>query len=115
MLLRFAAGTILIVHRISGLPANPPAEEVVLTVIEVAGGVLLLAGLWTPIAGSLVAVLEFWHALSQHDDVVASILLATMAGALALLGPGAWSVDARLFGWKRLDIRPQPIEPPSRS
>ena len=26
------------------------------------------------------------------------------AGALAMLGPGRWSVDARLFGWKRIDL-----------
>jgi putative oxidoreductase len=31
--------------------------------------------------------------------------LGALGAALALLGPGAWSVDARLFGWKRLDIR----------
>jgi hypothetical protein len=24
--------------------------------------------------------------------------------ALALVGPGKWSVDARLFGWKRINI-----------
>ena len=26
-----------------------------------------------------------------------------MAGALAMLGPGRWSLDARLFGWKRIE------------
>jgi putative oxidoreductase len=27
-----------------------------------------------------------------------------MGAALAMLGPGAWSVDARLFGRKRIHI-----------
>lgn len=31
-------------------------------------------------------------------------LVAAICPALALLGPGAWSIDARLFGWKRIDI-----------
>ena len=52
-----------------------------------------------------VAVLGLWHAVSQPGDPWASILLGTLGGALALLGPGAWSVDARLFGWKRIDPR----------
>lgn len=40
----------------------------------------------------------FWGS----GDFWAEILLATIAGALAMLGPGAWSIDARLFGRKRL-------------
>ena len=32
------------------------------------------------------------------------VLVATLGAALALLGTGAWSVDARLFGWKRIDL-----------
>jgi hypothetical protein len=71
-------------------------------------GGLLVAGLWTPIAGAGVAVFEVWNAFSQPGDPWAKILLGTLGLALALLGPGAWSIDARLFGWKRIDIRPRP-------
>ena len=65
---------------------------------------LLLAGLWTPIMGTLVAAIEIWNVFSQPGDPWTPILLGTLGAALALLGPGAWSVDARLFGWKRIDI-----------
>jgi uncharacterized membrane protein YphA (DoxX/SURF4 family) len=67
-------------------------------------GILLIAGLWTPIAGTLVAVFELWSIFSQPGDPWSRILLATLGVALALLGPGAWSIDARLFGWKRIRI-----------
>jgi len=35
------------------------------------------------------------------------LMLATAGAALAMLGPGLWSVDARLYGWKRLEVTPR--------
>jgi hypothetical protein len=49
--------------------------------------------------------------LSRPHDPWPHILLATLAGALALLGPGAWSIDARRFGWKRIVIRDRQTRP----
>jgi hypothetical protein len=74
-------------------------------VLGIAAGLFLLAGLWTPIAGSLVAAIGIWFAFTRAEDPLASILLATIGAALALVGPGAWSIDARLFGWKRIDLQ----------
>jgi putative oxidoreductase len=73
--------------------------------IEGAAALLLCAGLWTPIAGGVLAGLASWTLFSRTDDRWALILLAAVGLALAMLGPGAWSIDARLFGRKRLTIK----------
>jgi uncharacterized membrane protein YphA (DoxX/SURF4 family) len=67
-------------------------------------GALLLIGLWTPIAGPLAAALSAWNVLVQHQDPHPGILLGAMGAGLAFIGPGALSIDARLFGWKRIDL-----------
>jgi uncharacterized membrane protein YphA (DoxX/SURF4 family) len=77
----------------------------VLSVLEIGAGLLLLAGLWTPVAGTLVAGLEVWKIILTHGNPSIYIPLGTLGAALAMLGPGAWSIDARLFGRKRIDIR----------
>lgn len=82
--------------------------SVALSLLAAAGGSLLLIGLWTPLAGIVVALDELWGTLSQvsHQDErwMIHILLAVVAAGVAMLGPGAWSVDARLFGRKRFEI-----------
>ena len=65
---------------------------------------LLLVGFGTPVAGVLMAVAEFSLAFSHSHDPWIHILLGVLGAALAMLGPGAWSVDARLFGRKRIQI-----------
>lgn len=64
-------------------------------------GILLLVGLWTPVIGTLVAILEVCLAFVASDFLI-SILLATLSATLAMIGPGAWSIDAMLFGRRRI-------------
>lgn len=97
--LRLIAAIATFHYVISGFVSDP---NVLRILIEDVAGLLLCAGFWTPIAGSALSVVALWCAFSEHGDFWAQILLATMAAALAMLGPGAWSVDARLFGRKRL-------------
>ena len=74
-------------------------------VIAAVAGLFVLFGLWTPVAGAVVASIELFIAFSHRHDPWLSVLLASVALALALLGPGNWSVDARRSGWKRIEIR----------
>jgi uncharacterized membrane protein YphA (DoxX/SURF4 family) len=75
--------------------------------IVVAASVLIVVGLWTPIAGTLMAIAEVWIAVSsqfwQSGDWY-PIMLAALGVALAMLGPGACSIDARLFGRKHIEL-----------
>lgn len=105
LVMRVVTALALASTAISGLSDQPSIRSSTTSVLQVAAGLLLLVGLWTPMAGLLVVLLEGWRFFSQPQDPWIHILLATLAGALGLLGPGAWSVDARLFGWKRIDIR----------
>lgn len=76
------------------------------SLIALAASVFLLAGLWTPIVGTLLTLDEVWIALSLYlshqGDIVIPIFLAVLSASVAMLGPGAWSIDARLFGRRRV-------------
>ena len=65
---------------------------------------LFLVGLWTPFVGTLIAVIELWTAVTHVSDPWISIMLATISATSAMLGPGAFSIDAVLFGRRHLDV-----------
>jgi uncharacterized membrane protein YphA (DoxX/SURF4 family) len=54
--------------------------------------------------GSAAAMIELLITFSHMIDNATHIVLAILGLSLALLGPGAWSIDARIFGRKRIDI-----------
>ena len=76
--------------------------------VAVIGGMFLLSGFWTPITGTLIVIDELWIAFSvassQRDGQWIHVFLAVLAAGTAMVGPGAWSIDALRFGRKRFDI-----------
>jgi len=75
--------------------------------IDTAAALLLLVGLWTPVVGAVIAGRELWIVVFGGGEFWLPLVLATLGATLAMIGPGAWSIDALLFGRKQ-------IRPPSR-
>ena len=69
---------------------------------------VLLAGLWTRQTAVVIAIYELWIGFSAFfaptGEQWIHILLAALSASVAMLGPGAWSIDGRRFGRKVFDI-----------
>jgi putative oxidoreductase len=94
LLLRLAVGGSLIAEPISMMLPIPPS----------AVGVCICIGLWTPLMGAVQGIAELAMALYPANGYEHHLLLAVLAISLAMLGPGAWSIDAQIFGRKRITI-----------
>lgn len=80
-------------------------------VLAVVSGLAVLAGFATPVSGivaGLTTVTALAPGASGFIDRLAALILTVDAAALALLGPGALSMDARLFGRREIIISSDP-------
>ena len=100
-LLRVAAAIPLVY---AGLLTAASSSPVILEVVTAASAILLLIGLWTPVAGALIAVAQLGLAASHPAEPWRFAHFAALGAALAMLGPGGCSLDARLFGRKQIQI-----------
>ena len=105
LLLRLTLGLPLIHWGIADIAA---AHTVIPPLAAAIAGIFLVSGLFTPVAAAMIALAQAWIVLfpASANDAERSmrLFLAAAAASVAMLGPGAWSVDARRFGRKVFEI-----------
>jgi putative oxidoreductase len=101
LILRFATGLSL---ADVASAADDLAGTVSLLARCVVGGlaVFIWIGLWTPLAALAGAAIQIMVITLGHRSDLSLLVFAVMGLSLVMLGPGAWSFDARLFGRKRI-------------
>jgi len=108
LLQRILAGAMLVrfgIVQLAGtsVPTSMISQSMIPQIVGACAGILLFIGLWTPAVGTLIAIVELWISLTCIGDPSIPIMLATLGGSAAMIGPGAWSIDARLFGRKHIE------------
>ena len=102
LLQRMLTAILLIRFGLMELSGTSNSSAMITQIIAAFAGVLLLIGLWTPIVGTLIVVIELWVAVNVGNPWI-PIVLATFGATVAMIGPGAWSIDARIFGRKHIE------------
>jgi uncharacterized membrane protein YphA (DoxX/SURF4 family) len=100
-----AVGVSALIHGLNSLAFSLS----IVGIVEIASGALVVIGFVTPIAAVVIALrvataafARFSVSLGEAKWTNASVVIVCVA--LALLGPGAISIDARLFGRREIII-----------
>jgi uncharacterized membrane protein YphA (DoxX/SURF4 family) len=115
LLLRLVIGSSLVLSAVRIFDASDARAfgSLISSVTIALVGVAVVLGLLTPFAGSMAATINVLSLVSWGPafanslagrPVTTGIELAVVSISLALLGPGAFSMDARLFGRREIII-----------
>jgi hypothetical protein len=99
LILRLAVATALV----SGTRLCPGRETEVLLALSRMAAILIVVGWYTPLAAvsaALVSLCSFW--VCREPGI--NLLMIAILVAIGFLGAGAYSVDARLYGRRRLVV-----------
>ncbi|MCM3870355.1 MAG: hypothetical protein ND895_06680 [Pyrinomonadaceae bacterium] len=114
LLLRALVGFMLVAHGLAYLQdwSNSASLTLAASALAVASGFCLLSGFLTPIAGTIGVLVSLGFASSSFAApaldlfdsklVVVNVIVSSIA--IALLGPGAFSLDALMFGPREIAI-----------
>src|SRR5262249_11162123 len=104
-------GAVFLTHTI-----EPTVLTWIAGALAVVSGVALIAGFLTPASGAVAGLTTLFIATTWTPasasvlvDRFAAVILIVDAAALVLLGPGAVSLDARLFGRREIIISGDPL------
>jgi uncharacterized membrane protein YphA (DoxX/SURF4 family) len=114
LILRISLGITILIH--SGIyltgAAGYSGWTVTAALAGIAGSLLLLIGFLTPLVSVSVCLSAIFVSLSYlqspstdlHNIDLSAICCILVAAAVAFLGPGAFSLDARMFGRREIII-----------
>ena len=117
LLLRAAAGAIVAIQGSSYVAAqNDTSAAVMVGWLAMLVGAMLVVGVLTPVAGVSATLVSAFGSSAwlppvptdSFDGWIARLFFVVVAFAIALLGPGAFSLDAYLFGRREIVIPRQP-------
>lgn len=111
-----APGIALLLLRLSlaAMPFIDPAGRVLwpasiwLSVVSVLAALAVTAGFFTPILALICGALKVYALIDTGHGIAPLIVLALLLSfAVAMLGPGAYSLDAKMFGRRVVLLPPQ--------
>ena len=106
LLLRCVAAAALFAYAKVGAWLSPEPDLLLIHGATIITVTLLIGGLWTPVAGTAQALLLIYSYFPDSGLTDPSPMLWAAVGlCVAMLGPGACSLDSRLFGRKRIEVR----------
>jgi uncharacterized membrane protein YphA (DoxX/SURF4 family) len=94
----------------------PTLTEGFIGALTILTGASLMAGFLTPLLSTIIGleaagIVFSWLPPPTPNlfvELLPTVLLVVVSAAVVLLGPGAWSVDSRLFGMREIVIARPP-------